>query len=92
MAQIKFAAQTAQNAKGNTDAQLEATTTNFAEPTPETQALLATEQPKSDAPEKVAAPEQTHTEVADEIEDQPDEIESESSDIESESEEDVQAV
>lgn len=43
LAQIKLAAQTAQSAKGNTDAQLEATTTNFAEAVPESAALLPTE-------------------------------------------------
>lgn len=70
LAQIKLAATTASAAKGEKDAGLEATTTNFPEPTVETQPLISAPTGKSEAIEKekqaVAPVEETKTEVADE--------------------------
>ena len=86
LAQIKLAASTLQAAKGEKD--MEATTTNFAEAAPETQALLTVE-PQSDAvPEKAVVVDESKIEGADEVQAE-DEIESESSEEENEESEEA---
>lgn len=87
LAQIKLAASTLQAAKGDKD--MEATTNNFAEAAPETQALLTVE-PQSDAvPEKAVEVDQSAVAGADEAQAAEDEIESESSEEENEESEEA---